>query len=125
MMDRWVHYAQTDECPHCGWETGKYESPSRFCPGCGAKLMGETLCHYAVIMDGWTGGCGSSLYLVGVYADEEDAKRVANETSKKHDRVYVRIVDFEMEKTYPVKKNDYFHRKFYNNKKYLGGFTIE
>lgn len=34
----WLHSARTDRCSLCGWETGKYESPSRYCPGCGAKM---------------------------------------------------------------------------------------
>ena len=36
----WKHYSQSDDCSNCGWSTGKYESPTPYCPGCGAKMDG-------------------------------------------------------------------------------------
>ena len=38
---KWLHFAQSDECSVCGYNTGKYESPSKYCPNCGAKLEVE------------------------------------------------------------------------------------
>lgn len=35
----WVHFAQSDDCSECGYSTGKYGSPSKFCPNCGAKMV--------------------------------------------------------------------------------------
>ena len=35
----WIHYAQSDDCSECGYSTGKYESPSKFCPDCGAMMI--------------------------------------------------------------------------------------
>lgn len=37
----WIHFAQGDDCSECGWSTGKYESPSKYCPNCGAKMESE------------------------------------------------------------------------------------
>jgi hypothetical protein len=34
----WIHFASGDDCSECGWSTGKYESPSKYCPNCGAKM---------------------------------------------------------------------------------------
>lgn len=36
----WIHFASGDDCSECGWSTGKYISPSKYCPGCGAKMEG-------------------------------------------------------------------------------------
>ena len=38
---KWLHFAQSDECSVCGYNTGKYESPSRYCPNCGCRMMQE------------------------------------------------------------------------------------
>jgi hypothetical protein len=35
----WIHFAQSDDCSECGWSTGKYISPSKYCPNCGAKMV--------------------------------------------------------------------------------------
>lgn len=35
----WIHFANSDDCSGCGWSTGKYISPSNFCPNCGAKMI--------------------------------------------------------------------------------------
>lgn len=37
----WIHFAQSDDCSLCGWSTGKYISPSKYCPNCGAKMESE------------------------------------------------------------------------------------
>ena len=37
----WIHFAQSDDCSVCGYSTGKYGSPSKFCPNCGADLRGS------------------------------------------------------------------------------------
>ena len=36
----WKHFAQSDDCSECGYSTGKYGSPSNFCPNCGADMRG-------------------------------------------------------------------------------------
>ena len=38
---KWIHFAQSDDCSECGWSTGKYGSPSKYCPNCGAKMESE------------------------------------------------------------------------------------
>ena len=35
----WIHFASGDDCSECGWSTGKYISPSRYCPGCGCLMV--------------------------------------------------------------------------------------
>ena len=35
---KWIHFAQSDDCSLCGYSTGKYGSPSKYCPNCGAKM---------------------------------------------------------------------------------------
>ena len=35
----WIHFATSDDCSECGWSTGKYISPSKFCPNCGARMV--------------------------------------------------------------------------------------
>ena len=41
---KWIHFAQSDDCSECGWSTGKYISPSKYCPNCGACMKdGRTL----------------------------------------------------------------------------------
>lgn len=35
----WLHFATSDDCSECGWSTGKYISPSKYCPNCGAKMV--------------------------------------------------------------------------------------
>ena len=35
----WIHFANSDDCSVCGWSTGKYISPSNFCPNCGARMV--------------------------------------------------------------------------------------
>lgn len=35
----WIHFANSDDCSGCGWSTGKYISPSNFCPNCGARMV--------------------------------------------------------------------------------------
>jgi hypothetical protein len=36
---KWIHFAQSDDCSLCGYSTGKYGSPSKFCPNCGARMV--------------------------------------------------------------------------------------
>lgn len=38
-MGHWIHFAWSDDCSECGWSTGKYGSPTKFCPNCGAKMQ--------------------------------------------------------------------------------------
>ena len=35
----WIHFAQSDDCSECGWSTGKYISPSKYCPNCGCRMV--------------------------------------------------------------------------------------
>jgi len=35
----WIHFANSDDCSECGWSTGKYISPNRYCPHCGAEMV--------------------------------------------------------------------------------------
>lgn len=35
----WIHFASSDDCSGCGWSTGKYISPSDYCPKCGARMI--------------------------------------------------------------------------------------
>lgn len=35
----WIHFAASDDCSECGWSTGKYISPSEYCPHCGARMI--------------------------------------------------------------------------------------
>ena len=35
----WIHFASSDDCSECGWSTGKYISPSKYCPNCGAIMV--------------------------------------------------------------------------------------
>lgn len=37
---RWIKLSRCDKCSVCGWETGRYGSVSKFCPDCGAQLLG-------------------------------------------------------------------------------------
>lgn len=39
---KWIHFSRSDECSVCGYNTGKYEAPTWFCPKCGADMRGET-----------------------------------------------------------------------------------
>jgi len=39
---KWIHFSRSDECSVCGYDTGKYEAPTWFCPHCGAEMRGET-----------------------------------------------------------------------------------
>ena len=38
---KWIHFSRSDECSVCGYDTGKYEAPTWFCPKCGADMRGE------------------------------------------------------------------------------------
>ena len=35
----WIHFASGDDCSECGWSTGRYVSPSKYCPGCGCLMV--------------------------------------------------------------------------------------
>ena len=37
----WKHFSMSDDCSVCGYSTGKYESPSTYCPQCGALMDGK------------------------------------------------------------------------------------
>ena len=39
---KWIHFSRSDECSVCGYDTGKYEAPTWFCPKCGADMRGES-----------------------------------------------------------------------------------
>lgn len=39
---KWIHFSRSDECSVCGYDTGKYEAPTWFCPKCGADMRGGT-----------------------------------------------------------------------------------
>ena len=39
---KWIHFSKSDKCSVCGYDTGKYEAPTWFCPKCGADMRGET-----------------------------------------------------------------------------------
>lgn len=38
-LGHWIHFAQSDDCSECGWSTGKYISPSKYCPNCGVRMV--------------------------------------------------------------------------------------
>ena len=38
---RWINLSKSSECSECGYNTGKYESPSKFCPNCGANMISK------------------------------------------------------------------------------------
>ena len=38
---KWIHFSRSDECSVCGYDTGKYEAPTWFCPKCGADMRGD------------------------------------------------------------------------------------
>ena len=33
-----IHFSRSDVCSVCGYDTGKYEAPTWFCPKCGADM---------------------------------------------------------------------------------------
>ena len=35
----WIHLSKGDKCSACGYETGRFESESNYCPGCGTKMF--------------------------------------------------------------------------------------
>ena len=35
----WLHFSTSDDCSKCGWSTGKYISPSKYCPNCGCRMV--------------------------------------------------------------------------------------
>ena len=35
----WEHFSTGSDCSECNWSTGKYISPSKYCPNCGAKMV--------------------------------------------------------------------------------------
>ena len=37
----WIHLSKSDKCSVCGYDTGKYEPPTWFCPKCGADMRKE------------------------------------------------------------------------------------
>ena len=47
---RWIELSRASKCSECGFETGRYEPPRRYCPECGARMGGEAApsCHDGV-----------------------------------------------------------------------------
>ena len=47
---RWIELSRASKCSECGFETGRYEPPRRYCPECGARMDGEetATCHDGV-----------------------------------------------------------------------------
>ena len=47
---RWIELSRSSKCSECGFETGKYEPPRRYCPECGSRMDGEEThtCHDGV-----------------------------------------------------------------------------
>lgn len=37
-IGHWIHFAKSDDCSECRYSTGKYGSPSKYCPNCGAMM---------------------------------------------------------------------------------------
>ena len=37
----WLHWSRSSECSVCGYDTGKYECESKYCPNCGARMESE------------------------------------------------------------------------------------
>ena len=37
----WIHLSKCDKCSECGYETGRFESESNYCPNCGIKMEGK------------------------------------------------------------------------------------
>ena len=44
---RWIELSRTSKCSECGFETGRYEPPRRYCPECGARMDGKEDEHEA------------------------------------------------------------------------------
>lgn len=42
---RWIELSRASKCSECGFETGKYEPPRRYCPECGALMDGKEDAH--------------------------------------------------------------------------------
>ena len=42
---RWIELSRSSKCSECGFETGKYEPPRRYCPECGALMDGKEDAH--------------------------------------------------------------------------------
>ena len=47
---RWIELSRSSRCSECGFETGRYEPPRRYCPECGARMDGKETptCHDGV-----------------------------------------------------------------------------
>lgn len=47
---RWIELSRASKCSECGFETGRYEPPRRYCPECGALMDGNETptCHDGV-----------------------------------------------------------------------------
>ena len=37
----WIELSRSSKCSECGFETGRYEPPRRYCPECGARMNGK------------------------------------------------------------------------------------
>ena len=37
----WIELSRSSKCSECGFETGRYELPRRYCPECGARMDGK------------------------------------------------------------------------------------
>ena len=44
---RWIELSRASKCSECGFETGRYEPPRRYCPECGARMGGKEAEHEA------------------------------------------------------------------------------
>ena len=65
---------------------------------------------YVVTDDGWNAGWGSSIYLIGVFDNLEDAQKANG-----------KITEVELNKTYPLKETDFMGKCV--NENYLGGYV--
>lgn len=73
---------------------------------------------YVVTADGWKMGCGSELFLIGVFDSEEKAM-----DAYKHSQelgAYCRIKVIELNEEHPMNMNSYFSSL--SNDLYLGGY---
>jgi hypothetical protein len=69
---------------------------------------------FVVTADGWNGGYGCEIYLLGVFTNREDADRCATQFAPE-----TSITEVEINKAYPLKPDEDGDNK---NELYLGGY---
>lgn len=74
---------------------------------------------YVVTADGYKDDYGCSIYLLGVFKDEESA----NEAKAKYPELDVMITEAEIGKEYPLKPMDEYTNYLFENNNYLGGYA--